>query len=87
MEVSRQGVELELYLPAYTTATAMWDPSYVSVTYTTAHSNAGSLTYRGRPGAKSGLSWTLVRFTSAEPQQEFPSGSFTVHSYVLLPLT
>ena len=27
MEVPRQGVELELQLPAYTTATATWDPS------------------------------------------------------------
>ena len=28
MEVPRLGVELELQLPAYTTATAMWDPSH-----------------------------------------------------------
>ena len=27
MEVPRLGVELELQLPAYTTATATWDPS------------------------------------------------------------
>ena len=27
MEVFRLGVELELQLPAYTTATATWDPS------------------------------------------------------------
>ena len=44
MEVPRLGVELDLQLPAYTTATAMLDPR-VSVTYTTAHSNAGSLTH------------------------------------------
>ena len=42
MEVPRLGIESELQLPAYTTATAMWDLS-VSVTYTTAHSNSGSL--------------------------------------------
>ena len=35
MEVPRVGVESELQLPAYTTATAMWDPS---TTDTTAHS-------------------------------------------------
>ena len=29
VEVPRQGVELELQLPAYTTATAMWDPRHV----------------------------------------------------------
>ena len=28
MEVPRLGVESELQLPAYTTATAMWDPSH-----------------------------------------------------------
>ena len=29
MEVPKLGVELELQLPTYTTATAMWDPSGV----------------------------------------------------------
>ena len=29
MEVPRLGVESELQLPAYTTATATWDPSHV----------------------------------------------------------
>ena len=42
MEVPSLGVELELYLLAYTTATALPDPS---VTYTTAHHKAGSLTH------------------------------------------
>ena len=44
MEVPRQGVESELQLPAYTTATATPDPS-ASATYTTAHGNAGSFTH------------------------------------------
>ena len=44
MEVPRPGVKSELQLPAYTTATATWDLSQVC-TYTTAHSNAGSLTH------------------------------------------
>ena len=44
MEVPRLEVELELQLPAYTTATATRDPSS-SVTYTTAHGNGGSLTH------------------------------------------
>ena len=38
MEVPRLGVELELQLLAYTTATETRDPSLIwSVTYTTAH--------------------------------------------------
>ena len=47
MEVPRLGVKSELQLPAYTTATATQDPSLgcVSVTYTTAHGNTGSLTH------------------------------------------
>ena len=42
MEVPRLGVNLELQLPAYTTATAMWDPATYAA-YTTAQGNAGSL--------------------------------------------
>ena len=41
MEAPRLGHELELQLPAYTTATAMADTS-LSETYTSAHGNAGS---------------------------------------------
>uniref|UniRef100_A0A8D1PM88 von Willebrand factor A domain-containing protein 8 n=1 Tax=Sus scrofa TaxID=9823 RepID=A0A8D1PM88_PIG len=54
MEVPRLGVELDLQLPACTTA----------------HSNAGSLTHWVRPGMEAVSSWMLVRFISAEPQQE-----------------
>ena len=43
MEVPRPEVESELQLPAYTTATVKRDPSR-TVTYTTAHGKAGSLT-------------------------------------------
>ena len=43
MEVPRPGVESELQLPVYTTATATLDPSHVW-TYTTAHGNARSST-------------------------------------------
>ena len=38
----------------------------VSVSYTTAHVNAGSLTYWERPGIKPVSSWMLSRFVSAE---------------------
>ena len=43
-----------------------------SVTYTTAHSNAGSLNRWVRPGIKSASTWVPVRFVSAEPQWELP---------------
>ena len=45
MEVPRLGVESELQLLACATATAVQDLSLVSITYTAAHSNAGSLTH------------------------------------------
>ena len=44
MEVPRPGVEQELWLLAYTTATAMPDRA-ASATYTTGLSKAGSLTH------------------------------------------
>ena len=43
MEVFRLGVESELQLLAYTTATAMWDPSHLFNLHHS-HSNAGSET-------------------------------------------
>ena len=42
----------------------------VSAAYTTAHSNAGSLTYWGRPGIEPTSSWILVRFVSDAPWWE-----------------
>ena len=39
-------------------------------TYNRAHSNMGSLTHGARPGIEPITSWFLVRFISAEPQQE-----------------
>ena len=36
----------------------------VSVTYTTAHGNTGSLTHWARPGIKPTISWFLVRFVN-----------------------
>ena len=43
-----------------------------SVTYTIAHSNAGSLTHWARPGIKPESLWMLVRFISTEPWWEPP---------------
>jgi len=67
MEVPRLGVELELQLPAYPTATATQD-----LTYTTACSHTGSLTHSARPGIELSSSWILVRFITTEPRQELP---------------
>ena len=41
-----------------------------SATYTTAHSNAGSLTHWAKPGIEPSTSWFLVEFISAVPQWE-----------------
>ena len=59
--IPRLGVEMELTLQAYTTAIATPEPS-TSVTYTTAHYNARSLSYWTRPGIKPASSWILVGF-------------------------
>ena len=42
----------------------------MSMTYTTAHGNTGSLTHWARPGIEPTSSWILVMFISAAPQQE-----------------
>ena len=44
-----------------------------SVTYTTAHSNAGCLAHWARPGIEPSFSWTLARFITAGPQWELLS--------------
>ena len=44
----------------------------VSVTYTTAHGNMGSLTHWARLGMEPESSWVLVKFLSTEPWQEPP---------------
>ena len=64
MKVPRLGVELELQLPAYTTATATLGPQP---------------TEQGQgwnPGMESASSWILVRFVSTAPQRESPEGEF-----------
>ena len=50
----------------------------LSVTYTTAHGNAGSLTHSERPGIEPASSWILVRFVSAEPRWELPKDLFLI---------
>ena len=70
MEVPRLGVELELPLPAYTTATATAMPDSRGVYGLTA--TLDPLTPCVGPGIKPTSSWILVRFFTAEPQWELP---------------
>ena len=79
---SQAGVKSELQLPASARARAMQDQA-MSATYTTAHSNAGSLTHWAKPGEEPATSWFLVRFVSAVPQQELPPALFYIISYRL----
>ena len=68
MEVSRLGVESELQLSAYATATP--DMSHVCDLHHSS-SNTRSLTYRVRSGIEPVSSWILVRFSSSEAQWEW----------------
>ena len=42
----------------------------MSATYTTAHSNTGSLAHWARPGIEPASSWIVIRFVSTEPRWE-----------------
>ena len=64
-----------------------------SATYTTAHSNGGSLTHWVMPGIEPTSSWILVGFISAVPQWELSEGTSWLwrengflHRKVMLPL-
>ena len=63
MAVPRLGVELELQVPAYTTATATPDPSF---TLDLHHSSwqCGSLIHRARPGIETSSSWIVIVFVT-----------------------
>ena len=53
----------------------------IPVTYTTAHSNAGSLIHCMRPEIEPSFSWILVRFITTEPWWELPLICFNHHIY------
>ena len=84
-EVPRLGVELELWLPAYTIATAcgIWA---ASATCTTAHGHDRSLTHWARPGTEPTPSWILVGFltnwTTKGTPYPFLNQEGTSHAYV-----
>ena len=63
MEGPRLGVQLQVQILAYTTATATWDPTH-SVTYTTVHGNTGPLIHWARLGTEPASSWMLVGFAN-----------------------
>ena len=67
MKVPRLGVESELELLAYATATAMQDLSRVCDLH---HSSWQwqICNHRGRPGIELASSWMLVEFVSPVPQ-------------------
>ena len=69
MEVPRLEVELVQQLLAYTTATAMQDPSCACNRHHSSWQHQ-ILTYQVRPGIEPALLWILVGFTTAEPQRE-----------------
>ena len=68
---SKAGVELELQLPAYTTATATKDPSHVCDLYHSSHQLRILSPLRGQ-GSNPITSWILVKFVTTEPQWELP---------------
>ena len=71
MEVPRLGVESELQLPAYTTVTAMLDPSRIcNLHHSSWQSQILKLLSRARD--QTATSWFLVGFISIVPQWELP---------------
>ena len=71
MKVLRLAVESELQLEAYTTATAMWDPSLICDPH-----HSSQQIWIPDPLSKArdqtACSWILVRIISNAPQQELP---------------
>ena len=69
MEIPRLGIELNLQLPTYTTATATQDPSHIC---DLCHSSQQCwiLNPRTRPGIKPASTQILVGSITTEPQLE-----------------
>ena len=72
MEVPRRGVSFELLLPAYTTATAMQDPSHVC----NLHHSSRTLNPPREAGIEPVTSWLPVGFGSSVPQWELHIRNF-----------
>ena len=83
MEVPRLGVELELQLPAYTTASAMRG---VSCVYDLHHSSKQwqmGLTHWERPGFEPTSSWILVGFVNLWATKGTPLIVLLIHTYLV----
>ena len=81
MDIPRLGVELEMQLPNYTTATAMPDLSCICNLHHSSRQNARSLTHWERPGIEPASWWILVGFISTELQWELPLYAFLKHKF------
>ena len=68
MEVPRLGVESDLWLPAYTTVTAMWGLSHICDLHHSSPQHHQILNPLSRVGIKPTSSWILFGFITAEPQ-------------------
>ena len=77
MDVPRLGVESELQLPAYTTATATLDPSLVCNLHHSSRQHQ-ILNPLVRPGIKPASPWTLFGFVTTKPQRELPLTRFDI---------
>ena len=77
-EVPRLGVKSKLQLPGYIPQAQQCRIRATSVTYTTLHGDARSLTHWARPGIQPVTSWLLVGFVSAVPGQELPGALFKI---------
>ena len=76
MKVPRLGVESENYSCRTMPQPQQYEIWATSMTYITAHSNAGSLTHWARPGIEPASLWILVRFISTWALAGTPKNSF-----------
>ena len=80
MQVPRLGVELELQLPAYRTATSNTRSEPAD---TAAQGNVGSLTHWVRPGIEPESSWILVWFLTLWATTGIPSPLYFKHPFII----
>ena len=76
MEVPRLGRSNRSYSCQPTQQPHQHRIQATSATYTTAHSNARSLTHQARPGIELEIPWFLVGFVSAAPRPELQEHCF-----------
>ena len=77
MEVPRLGVQLELQLLAYTTATEMWDLSLIFDLHQSSRQRR-SLTHWARPGIQPASSWILFGFINHWASKGTPNKMYSL---------